>query len=172
MCFAYVACWKCLHINCKSTCKTCRIAWLRGRGTSWRYAWSWATWLRLPMLEKRIRPSLRHQRWLRPPLRVPDMLTVMQRTLRTGGPNYEDILRELDDYMRPGNHVFPSDWCGEGARRLLLMQQASHMSLSLSETFAYLTSTTACTEEAADVLQTFRKPGKGRPHVLFLFVDI
>ena len=64
---------------------------------------------RLTMLEKRIRPSLRHQRWLRPPLRVPDMLTVMQRTLRTGGPNYEDILRELDDYMRPGNHVFPSD---------------------------------------------------------------
>ena len=40
------------------------------------------------------------------PRRVPDMRTVMQ---RTGGPNYEDILCELDGHMGPGNRGFPSE---------------------------------------------------------------
>ena len=48
------------------------------------------------------------------PRRVPDMHTVMQ---RTGGPNYEDMLRELDDHMGPVNRGFPSERCGRGARR-------------------------------------------------------
>ena len=39
------------------------------------------------------------------PRRVPDMCTVMQ---RTGGPNYEDMLRELDNHMGPVKRGFPS----------------------------------------------------------------
>jgi hypothetical protein len=90
------------------------------------------------------------------PRHVPDMRTVMQ---RTGGPNHEDMLRELDDHMGQGNSGFPSERCGGGARRLLLKRNASQMSRSLSETFAYLTSKTASTQEAADVLQTFANVG-------------
>ena len=90
------------------------------------------------------------------PLHLPDMRTVMQ---RTGGPDYENMIRELDDHMGPGKHVFPSERCGGGARRLLLKRKASEMSRSLSETFAYLTSTTASIEEAAAILQTFGNVG-------------
>ena len=90
------------------------------------------------------------------PLHLPDMRTVMQ---RTGGPDYENMIRELDDHMGPGEHVFPSERCGGGARRLLLKRKASEMSRSLSETFAYLTSTTASIEEAAAILQTFGNVG-------------
>ena len=41
------------------------------------------------------------------PLRLPDMRTVMQ---RTGGPDYEDMIREIDDHMGPDKHLdVPSD---------------------------------------------------------------
>lgn len=86
------------------------------------------------------------------PRHIADMRTVMR---KVGGPDYEEILRELDDHLGPGNHVFPSERCGGEARRLLLKRKASKMSRSLSETFAYLTSKTASAQEATDVLQTF-----------------
>ena len=41
-----------------------------------------------------------------PSARVPDMCTVMQ---STGGPNFEDMLRESDDHMGQGNRGFPSE---------------------------------------------------------------
>ena len=86
------------------------------------------------------------------PRRIADMRTVMR---KVGGPDYEEILRELDDHLGPGNHVFPSERCGGDARRLLLKRKASQMSRSLSKTFAYLTSKTASAQRATDVLQTF-----------------
>ena len=60
------------------------------------------------------------------PRHRPDMRTVMQ---RTGGPDYEDMIRELDNHMGPGKHVFPSERCGGGARRpslLLKRKDAQH----------------------------------------------
>lgn len=91
------------------------------------------------------------------PLRLPDMRTVMQ---RTGGPDYEDMIRELDDHMGPDKQIdVPSERCGGGVRRIQLKRKATEMSRSLSETFAYLTSTTASTEDAAAVLQSFGNVG-------------
>jgi hypothetical protein len=91
------------------------------------------------------------------PLRLPDMRTVMQ---RTGGPDYEDMIREIDDHMGPDKQIdVPSERCGGGVRRIQLKRKATEMSRSLSETFAYLTSKTASTEDAAAVLQSFGNVG-------------
>ena len=101
-----------------------------------------------------------------PPARVPalpDMRKVMQ---VAGGPNYGDILREVDDHFGPDADGIPSERCGGESRRPLLKRKASQISRSVAETFAYLTSKTASQEEAAQILEGF-----GNVSLVFLLFD-
>ena len=151
VCFIYINCTQhCLTPRTRSLLKICRNSQLKLS--------------HLTVLQNKISPSrfLPNPAPPQPevavaPLRLPDMRTVMQ---RTGGPDYEDMIREIDDHMGPDKHLdVPSERCGGGVRRIQLKRKATEMSRSLSEIFAYLTSTTASTEDAAAVLQSFGNVG-------------
>ena len=112
-----------------AACTTHRFAWLGGRGATWRSARTQSIEDEqhddAPADDQAVPASPQNPPVAVAPRHIADMRTVMR---KVGGPDYEEILRELDDHLGPGNHVFPSERCGGEARRLLLKRKASQMS--------------------------------------------
>ena len=86
------------------------------------------------------------------PRRQADMRKTMQ---AAGGPNIENVIREMDADIGPNPNLIPSERCGGESRRALLKRKASCITRSTAETFAYLTSKTSSIAEAADLLECF-----------------
>ena len=75
--------------------------------------------------------------------------------LAAGGPSYEKVLHDADIQIGPDAENIPSERCGGEARRANLKRKARYITRSVAETFAYCTSNTVSTQNAADILQTF-----------------
>jgi hypothetical protein len=80
----------------------------------------------------------------------------MRKTMQAaGGPNIEQVMRDIDADMGPNPDPIPSGRCGGESRRASIKRKASGITRSTAEVYALLTSRTCSIEEAAEILECF-----------------